>query len=64
MEKEQKFTFKVSGLRGTSIMQDKLEEVTVEIMATGLRQAQDNMRDYFSKSHMQADSITLLKIEF
>lgn len=62
--KQQKFTFKVLGARGTNIMQDKLEEITLEIMADGLRQAQDNIRDYFMKSYMQVDGIVLLKIEF
>jgi hypothetical protein len=64
MENQQKFTFSVKGIRGTNIMQDKLEEITIQIMASGLRQAQDNIRDYFMKSYLQVDSITLLKIEF
>ena len=64
MEKDlQKFTFKVKDLSGLNLSSDRLDEITVQITAKNLREAQDNIRDYLAKGYFKAERVILEKIE-
>lgn len=60
---KQKFTFELDNISGLNLTTDKLDKLTIQIYADGLRQAQDEIRSYFAKAYLKVEKITLQKIE-
>ncbi len=63
-KQQQKFTFKIDGLRSTLINGHFKEGgVTVQLWATSYREADEKIEDYFAKGYLRCEKVTLEKIE-
>ena len=63
MKKIQKFTYKVSGLKGSVVFTDFLTEIEITIEAEKISTATDKLRQYFADNFLSCDKIVLIKIE-
>lgn len=57
------FKFTVSGLKGSVVYADFMQNVEVEIEAEKINQATDALRKFFTDNYLQADKMMLHHIE-